>query len=276
MPDMSATGQFARQDQSFDILQADTQRLRIPAARLDLLHVRRHLGQSQARLEVSHPVVLADHLVLVARPHALVAQDPKTIGDRVVVGRDHSALGGREVLRCIEREATHTETAGASPVERRSVGLSGVLDHSQTVFRCQRHQGAHVRRLSVQMNRHQNLRAVPDSIGSDCRVDVEVGLGDIGKPRGRACLENCIEGGHERERRGQNLVTWLKILDLESRDQRRRAVVHRHRVSRAHQRRELVLEPLHLGSLRDDSRSQSVQHLALDFFPERDTGYRDH
>lgn len=35
-------------------------------------------------------------------------------------------------------------------------------------------------------------------------------------------------------------------------DQRRRAVVHRHRVSRAHQRRELVLEPLHLGSLRDD------------------------
>ncbi len=126
------------------------------------------------------------------------------------------------------------------------------------------------------MNRHQNLRAVTDSIGSDCRVDVEIGLGDIGEPRRRACLENRIEGGHERERRGQNLVTWLKILDLESRDQCGRAVVHRHRVSRSDQRRELVLEPLHLGSLRDDSRSQSVQHLALDFFPERDTGYRDH
>ena len=61
-----------------------------------------------AAWDVRHAVVEAHHLVvLVARLHPLIAQQPHGPGYRGVGGRDHASLTGCHVLRRIERERAH-------------------------------------------------------------------------------------------------------------------------------------------------------------------------
>src|SRR2546428_1845529 len=73
----------------------------------------RELREADRRGDLRHPVVEADEDVLVLRRLAVVPEEPRLVGDPVVVGDDHAAFAGRHVLRGVEREARgFAEVAG--------------------------------------------------------------------------------------------------------------------------------------------------------------------
>ena len=101
-----------------------------------------------------------DELVLVAGAHAVVAQQAQPVRDVVVVGGDHAAFAGRDVLRRVEREGRHPEAADAPAVDGRAVSLGRVLDDRGTVPPGDRRDRRHVGRLAVEVHRHHDPRRV--------------------------------------------------------------------------------------------------------------------
>jgi hypothetical protein len=168
--------------------------------RLDDLVDPADLRDPHGGLEVGHPVVVTGHLVLVPLAHALVAQDAQPVGDGVVVGRDHAALTGGEVLGGVEGERSDPERAGTGAVVGRTVGLRRVLHDVQAAVPGDGHERVHVGGLAVEVDRHEHLGAVPDRGRDGRRVDREVVLADVREPGRGAGLEDGVEGGDEGER----------------------------------------------------------------------------
>jgi hypothetical protein len=62
-------------------------------------------------------------------------QQPETLRDLAVDGRDDAALARHGVLRRVERERRRTERSGDAPTARRAVRLARVLDDRQVMRR---------------------------------------------------------------------------------------------------------------------------------------------
>ncbi len=183
--------------------------------------------------EVGGLEVRAQCLVVVADPHAVVAEEAEPVGHLVVVGRREAALAGHQVLRGVEAEHGRTEPAGALPVVRRAVGLGGVLHDPQAVALGDRHERVHVRHEAVEVDRQDRLRAGRDRRLHRGRVDAEVVLADVHQDRRGADPEDRAHRGVEAERDGDHLVAGADPERVQDRLERHRAVAHQDRVLHA-------------------------------------------
>ena len=77
---------------------------------------------------------MADTLVVITGTHPLVAQHAQSVGDRMVVRRDHAAFAARDVLGRVEREATHAERADGAAVDGRAMRLRRVFHERDTAI----------------------------------------------------------------------------------------------------------------------------------------------
>jgi hypothetical protein len=87
------------------------------------------------------------------------------------------------------------------------VRLAGVLDEHQLLLARERQQRVHVRRVAVEMDRQQRLRARRDRPRGGRRVDVERPRVDVDEYRGSARLQNGERRKGGRDRGGDDLVT---------------------------------------------------------------------
>ena len=119
-------------------------------------------------VDVSHPSVEADQLVLVTSLHALIAQEASLSFEFWVSGDDHAALPSRHVLGRVEAEGSErSETPDRGAVDRRCVSLSSVFEHHQAVLLSNRHDLGHVGRVAVEVDRHDR-RGLGRDRGADC------------------------------------------------------------------------------------------------------------
>ncbi len=75
------------------------------------------LGQADGRVHVGHAQVVAQFVVVIAAAHAVVAQHARFLGNGVVIGGEHAALGAGHILGGIQAEGAGAERARAFAVE---------------------------------------------------------------------------------------------------------------------------------------------------------------
>ena len=132
---------------------------------LALAHALRELAELRQRhgaLQLRHPAVERDEVViglLVAVAPGLVDEEPHPARQRVIVGDDHAALAGRDVLALLEAEAAdRAERAEGLAGVAGTVGLGAILDHRDPVLIGKPEDRPHVGRVSEEMSDDDRLR----------------------------------------------------------------------------------------------------------------------
>ena len=154
----------------------------------------RCLHPEHRRLERVHPEVAADQVMVVARLHAVRAQQARPFRQGIVVGREQAGVAKRaKILAREKREAAECAQAADRPgVAGRADCLRGVLDDRNAVTRGDRENAIHPGAQSEQVNRQDGLRPVRHGRSDALGIDVE-GLVDIDQnglrteTRDRAC-----------------------------------------------------------------------------------------
>jgi hypothetical protein len=83
---------------------------------------------------IRHPIIVADHCVLVPGLLAVVPKEATAVCYLDVVGGDHTALAGGHVLGGVEGVAgAGADGAGHAGLVERAVGLAGVFDDGDGV-----------------------------------------------------------------------------------------------------------------------------------------------
>ena len=119
-----------------------------------------------------------------------------------------AALAGGELLVGIEGEhrqvapRAHRGAVGVRAAER----LAGVLHEPQRAVGGEPLEGRHVGRVSEDVHRQQPGRAVGHRVGRGLRGDVERARVDVAEHGPGALVEQAVRGGHEAERRRDNVV----------------------------------------------------------------------
>ena len=151
------------------------------------------LDAQEGRLHLVEPRIEAALQVHVFHPAAVVAQHAQPLGQLGIVGGDRAAVAeGAEILGRKETvRAGMAERAGPPSAHLGALRLRHVLDHFQPVLVGQRHDGVHVGRLAVEMDRHDRPGARRDRGGDPLGIDVD--------PAGRR-LDRHHRGAHRRHR----------------------------------------------------------------------------
>jgi len=221
------------------------------------LVVARQLGQlckADAGVDIGHAEVVAEHVVVVAHLHAVLAQQVNPFGERGVGGGDHAALTGGHVLGRIEAERAGTPRSAEAAVDRGAVRLRRVLDDLQAMAFGDLDDGRQIRGVAVQADRHDCPGARRDG-GLDQRgIHVEAGLVDIDEDGARAGVQDRVGAGDEGERHGDDLIAGADAVAQQRQVQRRRAGAGGNRVRHAHQSGEALLEFTDAGALGQRSR----------------------
>jgi hypothetical protein len=123
---------------------------------------------------VRHPVVVADHDVLVPGLLAVVPQESDLFCNFVAVRGHHTAFPGGHVLGRVEAVArAGADSAHFPAFVYRSVRLAGVLYDRDGLLAGELHNLVHFRRQAEQVDRQDGLGFVGYGIPDACRVDVE-------------------------------------------------------------------------------------------------------
>ena len=169
------------------------------------------LNSEDGSLDAFHPVVVADHFVIVAAGGAVSAGYAGEAVDGFVVGDDRAAFAvGADILRGIEAEdGGIAETADAPAAVFGAVRLGGVFEDSDSARRGDFTDGVHISRPAVKMDGQNGASAEGDG-GLD-EADVQVGGGrvDVHEDRARATVEDCFDGGKESVGRSDDFVAGL-------------------------------------------------------------------
>src|SRR5437762_4309941 len=198
---------FGRGREAFDFLESFRQG---PGVRPTLLHPAVELPQlyeADRRGDLGHAVVVAEESMLILRHLPVVPEQTRFVRDRVVVRDDHAALAGRHILGRVEREAGRVaEVARLLAVVFRAVGLGRVLDHREGLTPSGIEDRVHLRRLAVQMDRHDRGGLARDPNREPRGIHV-VGISyHIDEDRLRPALEDRRRGREEGERWSEDLV----------------------------------------------------------------------
>ena len=251
-----------------------------PPARLEQRVQLLELGDPEGRRHLIHPVVepdpLVDEPVAVVRP-ALVHEAAQLERDVLVVGRDHPALAGRELL--VRVEAVDGRVADASrPCGRRPC------------TRAPRRRPRRPRRPRPRRSaRSPRCRTGSRRCGSgtiarrarrdrrlDCRgVDVQRPLVDVGEDRRGALVEDHVGRGDEREARRDHLVARLEAEAVERDVQARRPTRAGDRGARPDPFGERALERRHHLAARQGVGAEHVHHQLPLTLPDVGASERD-
>ena len=179
-----------------------------------------------------------------------VAQHTELLGERVVVRGHRAALTARtEVLARVEAEAgERTEAADPASLVLGAVRLRGVLDHHQTVALGDLEDRVHLRRLAVEVHRHDGSGALGDRRLDGLRVHVVGGRVDVDEDGASAAVVDHRGRGHKGERHRDHLVTGLDSRCQERQVQGRRPRARRHGMTGRAELREGLLEGGDLGA----------------------------
>ena len=209
------------------------------------------LDSQDGRLERVEAAVGPEHDVVVSvRGGSVVGDLPHARHEVGVRGRDHSCVAaGPEVLGRIEAEAGGVaQRPGPSAVPFRAVGLGRVLEDREPVPAGDLVDGGHVRRVAIEMDGDDELRAGRDRRLEPLRVHgVSPGI-DVDEDRRGPHEEDCLAGSDEGVGDGHDLVPGSDPVGSEGDVERVRAVGHRTGVRRAAELGELVLELPHVRS----------------------------
>ena len=174
-----------------------------PVQALDLrhadgrVHVREPVVEPQARVHQPRPVVGAP----------LVGQALQQPVQVVVVGEDHPALGGGELL--VGVEAVHRRVAEGAELPAVVVtvdGLAGVLHDPQAVAPRDVHQRGDLCRIAKDVDDEDGLGARRDGRLHRRRIHVEREGIHLRAPGRGTRVEDDVGRRHERDRRGDHLV----------------------------------------------------------------------
>src|SRR5262249_26587151 len=138
---------------------------RQPALSIDEIVGPRQLSQPDGRTDVRHPVVVANHVVPVFAVHrkSLALEMAYPLEKGLVVGRDHSALTGRNGLVAVKAEGRDVaENAHMPALESSPDRLGAILDEEYAVLTRQNRKGFHVAWMPVQMHCKYRLGARAD------------------------------------------------------------------------------------------------------------------
>ena len=178
-----------------------------------------------------------------------VEPDARRAGVEVLGARhEEPALPRRQVLGRVQAEGCHRPQRPdrASFIER-AMGLGGVFDHREPSSLGERVDRVHVSGEPVQVDRDDRpgaRRHTPRGVGP---IEV-VGDGvDVGEHRGRPLVQDGLGSRDERERRDDDFVPCPDARRREGDVERRGPAVRGETEARADRRRELGLEPPHLG-----------------------------
>ena len=168
----------------------------------------RELDVEHGRLERIQAAVDADARMVVARTHAVAAEQPQAVGQIVGLRGQHAAVAGpAEVLRRIEAEAADgADGAHAAAVDLRADRLGGVFHDRDAPRPGDLGQGHGVDRLAEQVDGDDGLRGRRDQRGNVLRVDIERLRIDVGKDRPRAQPRDRAGRGEKREAGQDHLV----------------------------------------------------------------------
>ena len=200
------------------------------------------------RLHVVEAAVHAHLAVMVPVRLAPVADAPHLRGQRVVVGRDGAAVAeGAEVLRGVETVGrSHAERPHGPAVARRQVGLAAVFDDREAARRRDRHDGAHVGRLAVQVHRQHRGGARRDGGFDRGRVDRQPARIDVREHRPCAHHHARQRRVRRRHRRRDHLVAGTDPQPAQDDGNRVGSGADANGVGRAARAGEGLLERVHL------------------------------
>ena len=141
--------------------------------------------------------------------------------------------------------------AGAEPGPRGAVRLARILDDRQGVRRRELAETAHVGHLAVQVHGEQEAGATADRLLGSVDVEVVVGLADVDEDGARTGLRHGLERRDERVGGDDHLVPGSTSGREQREPQRIEAAARPDRMTRPAVRGELLLERLHLRSVRE-------------------------
>ncbi len=259
------------------------------ATRLDALGQARQAAQPERGARLVQAIVEADvdHVVggivaAVAVPraarHRVRAEQPHALGQPLVGARDHAALAHAQLLLGEEAESAElADRADLAPavVHARADRLGAVLDQHEPVLVAQRPQRGHVGRIAAEVHRHDRARARGDAARDVRRVDVEVvRAAHVAQHRLGAHVARGAGARDERERRHDHLVARADPRRQAGEVQGRGAARDGHRVRRAHEVGERLLERLRARAHRQPAGLQAVEHGLHVLLGDRDLGQR--
>ena len=173
----------------------------------------RQLHAEHRGLQRVEATVDAHNLMVVARLHAVHAEELETGRDVVAGGRKKPAVAdAAEVLRGIEAETPDVaDRAGAATVPGRQNRLGGILDHRKASGLRDRQDRIHVGGASKQMDGDDRLRPLADLLRHVGRVDQIGDRIDVGEDRHRAESRDGAGGGEEGVAGQDHLVARLDV-----------------------------------------------------------------
>ena len=232
------------------------------------------LHAQDRRLEGVEPRGGADHVMVVAGPLAVRAQQPDLVGDRRVVRHEPAAVApGAEVLRGVEGEAAGVaHRARATAGEPGAVRLAGVLDDGDALGPRQLEDRVEVERAPVEMDGDHRARARRDRALDQLGRDERGARIDVDEARRRARQRDRLGGRDERVRRHDHLVAAADAERAQRQHQGFGARGDADGVRRAAVPRELLLEGLDLGAERERRAARDPLDLAQQLVHERRVG----
>ena len=126
------------------------------------------LSEADGGVDIGHAEVVAQFLVKVALPHAMLTKPPAFGREPLVMGGDHAPLGGGDILGRVEGEAACAEGTHPTALVGGSMGLAGILDHSQIVSAGYGEDRVHLAGQAVEMHGQER-----HGTGRDGRLDLD-------------------------------------------------------------------------------------------------------
>jgi hypothetical protein len=190
------------------------------------------LGETQCRLNIGHAEVPAEFLMdktPASGLEAQIAQAAAAFGKEFIIGDQHAALAGGEMLVGVEAEdADVAETAAGKAFIGLTVHLGRVLDDFEPMPFGQFKDGFHVDWQPVNMHHHyrpcSGRYRSPDSLGRHvpgARIAIDHNGGGAGTDDGRGARD-------DRESRQDDLVARGEPEGRQGRIKRRATVAHRY------------------------------------------------
>ena len=160
----------------------------------------RQLDVEHGGLDRIEAAVQADDLVIVARLHAVRAQQFQLGGQIVAIGRQQSAVShAAEIFGGIETEAADVaQRAGVAAGVFGADRLAGIFDDRQIVLGGDAADFVHRGALAEQMHRQDGFGALPDERFDFVGIEIERARLDIDEDRLGAQARDGAGGGEER------------------------------------------------------------------------------